>query len=121
NPDGLSNTLPFTINPAGGGCPDGQFFAEYFSNISLTAPATRTTCENTIDNDWGAGGPAGLPVDNFSVRWKGFFQFPGGDITFTARADAGVRPFLDAVIITDQGHDQPVTTYSVSQTVPAGR
>ena len=42
-------------------CPSGQFFAEYFSNISLRAPATRTACETTISNDYGAGGPTGLP------------------------------------------------------------
>ena len=71
NPDlQLSNARTFTISPgSAGGCPTGQFLAEYFSNIALTAPATRTACETAINYDWGSGGPAGLPVDNFSVRW----------------------------------------------------
>ncbi|HEY2994770.1 MAG TPA: PA14 domain-containing protein [Methylomirabilota bacterium] len=121
NPDGqTSNTVTFTVNPAGGGCPTGQFTAQYFSNIALTPPATRTACETTINNDWGAGGPAGLPVDNFSVRWTGQFNFAGGSVTFTARADDGIRVFLDGVVIIDQFHDQPATTYTATVNVAAG-
>src|SRR5437899_6573106 len=88
--------------------------------MTLTAPATRTACETTIQNDYGAGGPSGLPVDNFSVRWTGRFQFGGGSATFTARADDGVRVFLDGVAIIDQWHDQPATTYTTTRTVTAG-
>ena len=121
NPDGqTSNAVTFTVNPAGGGCPTGQFFAQYFSNIALTPPATRTACETTINNDWGAGGPAGLPVDNFSVRWTGLFNFAAGSVTFTARADDGIRVFLDGVAVIDQFHDQPATTYTATVNVAAG-
>src|SRR5207302_6465927 len=46
NPDGQrSNIVNFSIAPSGGSCPAGQFFAEYFSNMTLTAPSTRTACE----------------------------------------------------------------------------
>ena len=120
NPDGqTSNTMTFTVNPPGG-CPNDQFFAQYFSNITLTAPATRTACEPAVNNDWGVGGPAGLPVDNFSVRWAGKFDFAGGTVTFTARADDGMRVFLDGVAIIDQWHDQPPTTYTATVNVTAG-
>src|SRR5207237_136979 len=64
---------------SGGGCATGQFFAEYFSNIALTPPATRTACESTINNNYGAGGPTGLPTDNFSARWTGRFPFAAGN------------------------------------------
>jgi hypothetical protein len=121
NPDGqTSNAMTFTVNPPGGGCPVGQFFAQYFGNMTLTPPATRTACESTVNNDWGAGGPAGLPVDNFSVRWTGQFTFGGGSVTFTARADDGIRVVLDGVAIIDQFHDQPATTYTTAVSVPAG-
>src|SRR5207253_3021647 len=118
---GSSNAIIARIDPGSGTpCPTGQFFAEYFSNMTLTAPATRTACETTIAIDWGAGGPSGLPVDFFSVRWTGRFQFGGGSVTFTATADDGMRVFLDGVAIIDQWHDQPATTYTTTQNVSAG-
>ena len=122
NLDGqVSNALTFTIGGTGGACPTGQFLAEYFSNVALTPPATRTACENAVNYDFGAGGPAGLPVDNFSARWTGRFQFAGGSVTFTARADDGVRVFVDGVAVIDQWRDQPATTYSATSTLSAGQ
>ena len=100
------------------GCPAGQFSAQYFSNTTLTGTPTRTACEATINNVWGAGGPAGLPVDNFSVRWTGRFNFAGGGATFTARADDGIRVFLDGTQIIDGWRDQPATTYTANYTLP---
>ena len=116
----VSNALTFTIGGSAGPCPSGQFFAEYFSNIALTPPATRTACESAVNYDFGAGGPAGLPVDNFSARWTGRFQFAGGSVTFTARADDGVRVFVDGVAVIDQWRDQPATTYTAARTLTAG-
>ena len=54
------------------------------------------------------------------MRWTGRFQFGGGSVTFTARADDGVRVFLDGAVIIDQWHDQPATTYTSTQNVIAG-
>jgi hypothetical protein len=121
NADGQrSNIVNFTVNPAGGGCPAGQFTASYFSNATLTPPATRTACETAVNYDWGTGGPAGLPVDNFSARWVGTFNFAGGNVTFTARADDGIRVFLDGTAVIDQWHDQAATTYTATVNVAAG-
>src|SRR5205823_5210393 len=120
NPDGqTSGPLTFTIAPTGG-CPTGQFLAEYFSNIALSGTPARTACESTINNDYGAGGPAGLPVDNFSVRWTGRFTFAAGTFTFTARADDGVRVFVDGVLVIDQWHDGSATTYTATRPLTAG-
>src|SRR5207245_9400119 len=70
NPDGqISNAQAFTVTGGGPGCNPGQFLAEYFSNVALTPPATRTACEASVNYDYGAGGPAGLPVDNSALRW----------------------------------------------------
>jgi len=121
NPGGQrSNIVNFSVTPAGTSCPAGQFFAEYFSNIALTAPDTRTACELSVNYDWGAGGPAGLPVDNFSARWTGSFPFANETVTFTVRADDGVRLFLDGTLIIDGWKDQPPTTYTTTRTVTSG-
>jgi hypothetical protein len=122
NPDlQPSNARTFTIAPASGGnCAGGQFFVEYFGNVTLAPPATRAGCESSINHDFGAGGPAGLPVDNFSARWRGRVPFVGGNVTFTARADDGVRVFVDGGIVIDAWHDQAATTYTATRFVPAG-
>ena len=54
------------------------------------------------------------------MRWTGLFTFQAGTFTFTARADDGVRVFLDGVAIIDQWHDQPATTYTATRSVTAG-
>src|SRR5205823_3475596 len=81
NPDGrVSNAvaLPLSAGP----CLNGESFAEYFSNSTLSGPATRTACERPgnewepfIRANWGPAAPEGLPADNFSVRWTGRFLF----------------------------------------------
>ena len=44
NPDQQrSNTVDFNVTPAGNTCARGQYFAEYFSNTTLTSPAVRTS------------------------------------------------------------------------------
>ena len=40
-----------------------------------------------------------------------------GTFTFTARADDGVRVFVDGVAVIDQFHDQPATTYTANRTL----
>src|SRR5205823_14856144 len=74
----------------------------------------------TLNYDWGIGGPAGVPPDNFSARWTGRFNFAGGSVTFTARADDGVRVYLDGTLIIDGWKDQSATTYTATRTVTAG-
>src|SRR5205085_1102656 len=87
---------------ASGACPTGQFLAEYFANKTLTGTAAVQRCESFIASDWGGGSPLpGLPADNFSVRWTGRFGFMGGDHTFTARADDGVRVSIDGFTLID--------------------
>ena len=118
---GQSDAFIARLEPsASGSCGTGQFFAEYFANATLTPPAAQSQCEATINYDYGIGGPSGLPVDSFSARWTGRFTFPGGNTTFTARADDGVRVFLDGVLIVDGWRDQPATTYTVTRDVSAG-
>jgi hypothetical protein len=119
-PGGLQDGFVARLEPADSTCGTGRFFAQYFANVGLTPPAARTACETALSHDYGAGGPGGLPGDNFSARWTGRFSFAGGSVTFTARADDGVRLYLDGTLIIDGWRDQPATTYTATRTVTAG-
>ena len=112
---------PPTATAVPGGCPTGQYTAEYFPNRTLTGtPATRR-CETSIGYEWsGAPSVAGIGADNFSVRWNGRFSFAAGAYTFTARADDGIRVFLDGTPLLDEWRDQGPTTYTATRTLTGG-
>ncbi|HEX2034759.1 MAG TPA: PQQ-dependent sugar dehydrogenase, partial [Chloroflexota bacterium] len=102
-------------------CTTGQYRAEYFNNRTLSGSPAFTRCETSISYDWGGGGPGfGVGPDNFSVRWTGRHQLDAGNYTFTARADDGIRLWLDGALLIDAWYDQPVTTYTASRTVTGG-
>jgi hypothetical protein len=102
-------------------CPIGQYLAEYYNNIGLSASPTFTACEPSINYTWGLGGPDnGVGTDNFSVRWTGRFNFNAATYTFTATADDGIRVWVDGSLIINAWVDQPATTYQAPLTLTAG-
>ena len=102
-------------------CPASQFGAQYFASTTPGGNSVLERCEAALDHDWGTGGPgAPVPVDNFSARWTGNFDFPAGSTTFTATADDGIRLWVDGQLLIDAWVEQPPTTYSGSRTLTAG-
>lgn len=102
-------------------CSTGQYRAEYYNNRSLSGNPTFTRCEGSINYNWGGGGPGnGVGNDNFSVRWKGRFNFSGGNFTFIARADDGIRVWVDGNPIIDAWRDQAPTEYRANRSLSAG-
>jgi hypothetical protein len=101
--------------------PSCPFHAEYFDNPSLSGDPVFERCE-----DWplalsAAGSPApGVGEDDFSVRWTGRFDFEGGDHTFRAAGDNGVRVWLDGTRIIDQWHDGALQIYEATRHVSRG-
>ncbi|HEX2295851.1 MAG TPA: PQQ-dependent sugar dehydrogenase [Actinomycetota bacterium] len=109
------------VSWAAGGCAAGQVRAEYFGNQTLSGTPAAAACEPAISHDWGAGGPApGLPADDFSARWTGSHEFSGGDYTFTARADDGIRVYVDGTTVIDAWRDQGATAYHATKTLSRG-
>jgi hypothetical protein len=66
--------------------------------------------EATIDHNWGSGGPAGL-TDHYSVRWQGNIWSGGGNYQFDARADDGIRVWVDGKLIIDKWVTHVATTF----------
>ncbi len=87
--------------------------AEYFANKTLTGTATKTQVDKQVNFAWGAAAPAvaGIPADNFSVRWSGVIKVPvTGDYTFFVRSDDGSRLWVNNTQVVNQWNDQAATT-----------
>jgi hypothetical protein len=86
---------------------DEVWWAEFYSNTSLSGVPMLTRTDNRIDFDWGCGAPAaGVPADNFSVRWSRSEWFESGTYRFSARADDGFRLWVGEMLVIDAWHDQ---------------
>jgi beta-glucosidase len=88
---------------------------EYFSNQELKGTPALVRTDKHVHFDWGEGSFApGEPVDNFSIRWTGYFvPEESGDYKFYTSSDDGVRLYLgDDLVIDDwQPHSQTLDSY----------
>jgi LysM repeat protein len=99
----------------------GPWTGEYFGNVSLTPPPYLTRQDEAINFNWGWGPPAGgMPTNNFSIRWTGTFHFSEGTYRFYAKADDGVRVFIDGIGVINGWRDGGLRTYTADVGLAAG-
>ncbi|MCB8953395.1 MAG: hypothetical protein H6650_15415 [Ardenticatenales bacterium] len=99
----------------------GEWWGEYFDNPTLSGAAVRTRNDANLDFDWGQGAPdAGLPADNFSVRWTRSAQFENGLYRFTLLVDDGARVYLNGDLIIDEWRDGSSRQVQVDRNVNGG-
>jgi hypothetical protein len=116
----LSKLYP-TPPPPAPTCTGTQYLTRYWNNKTLSGTPTVTMCENgPINHEWGTGSPSGIPADNFSARWTRTANFTAGTYTITARADDGIRVWLDGNLVIDAWKDQGPTTYTATRSISAG-
>jgi hypothetical protein len=78
---------------------------EYWSNPRLSGQPALVRNDGKIDFNWGAGAVApGLPRDDFSARWSRGVSFERGVYRFQARADDGIRLYVDGKLVLDEWH-----------------
>lgn len=78
---------------------------EYYGNIRLRGDPLLVRNDTEVDFDWGTSPPAvGVPKDDFSVRWEQTIDFSAGTYIFKARADGGIRVFVDDDLVLDEWH-----------------
>lgn len=87
-----------SFNTLNGPAPSGSIISSPVPNSSSPLPNT----------NWGSAGPGALK-DNFSVRWKGKFNFSAGDYIFTTASDDGSRAYFD-----DDNNGVPDSGYLVN-------
>ncbi|MFB0546445.1 MAG: PA14 domain-containing protein, partial [Anaerolineae bacterium] len=89
-----------------------DWYGEYYNNRTLSGGPALVRNDRDVNFDWGYNSPdPGLVADNFSARWSRNLFFPAGTYRFYARADDGVRVWIDGWLIIDQWHDALLTTY----------
>ncbi len=105
---------------------NGLFASYYDQNGTQGAYFTGSVVENVdaaVDFDWGGADPiAGIPGDDFSVRWVGELEVPSdGAYTFYTVSDDGVRLYVnDALVIENWTEHAATTDTSVSIPLVAG-
>ena len=80
-----------------------EWQGQYYSNATLNESGLALTRNDTAINfDWGEGSPAnGLPVDNFSARWRRTINFNADRYRFFAEMDDGVRIYVDGKLVVE--------------------
>ena len=95
--------------------------ADYFDDSNFTG-TTSTRIDRQINFNWGSGAPvSGFGADTFSARWTGEVQAQYSQTyTFYARADDGVRVWVNNQLLIDAWKDQGPTEYSKTIALKAG-
>ncbi|MEU4655686.1 PA14 domain-containing protein [Streptomyces sp. NPDC023723] len=105
-------------------CASPVFKRQFFANTTFAGTAKKTDCDSVIDQNWGTGAPAaGLPANNFGVRWSVTRDFgSGGPFAFTAAAQDGIRVYLDGTRKLDVWKNVSSTRKKTANvTIPKGK
>ncbi len=79
---------------------------EYFDNMELSGKPVVTRIDSTIDFSFGTNSPAaGLPKDQFSVRWTGKIIPPDTIYHLGTSCDDGSRLYLNGKLLIDDWND----------------
>ncbi|MCX7745857.1 MAG: PA14 domain-containing protein [Clostridia bacterium] len=115
----LQAALPLPVPYPGNGA---GLKAEYFNDYYLSNRII-TRIDPTVDFDWKTEAPAhGIRQDRFSIRWTGKVQpLYSETYTFYARADDGVRLWVNNQLIIDKWLDQSETEWSGRIILQAGQ
>ncbi|MCB0104700.1 MAG: hypothetical protein KDE53_02300, partial [Caldilineaceae bacterium] len=81
---------------------DHGWYGSYFNNRDVGGDPVLQRYDSTIDFDWGTGSPdSRVNADDFSVRWLRRMQLDGGVYRLSAKADDGVRVWINDDLVLD--------------------
>ncbi len=124
NPSGPGFPVPGTGTGTGSLPPTvatSLWTAQYYANGGLLGDPSAILTETSPSHSWGQSAPLpNLPADNFSVRWSSVQTLGAGNYTVAARADDGVRVFVNGVLLINQFGGATGQTYTATLQLPAG-
>ncbi|HEX8139213.1 MAG TPA: glycoside hydrolase family 3 C-terminal domain-containing protein [Pyrinomonadaceae bacterium] len=96
---------------------------QYFGNKDLQGEPAVTRIDREVNFDWFTNPPVPeLPMDNFSARWTGVVvPTASGTYRFGARADDGVRLYVDDQLFVEAWRDGSGKTVTRDIEMKAGR
>ncbi len=105
------------VNPT----PDGAWTANYYANPNLNGAPIVTRGEMQPGGNWGLDAPLpALPANQWSARWTTTLNLAGGDYRIRARADDGLRVYLDGALVIDEWHIATGETYTATRNLFSG-
>ena len=105
---GLEPAAPTTSQPTGTAA---DWTGNYYATQDLSGDPVLTRQDGAIDFDWQAGSPdTSVSSDSFSVSWTATSTFEAASYRFTARADDGVRIYVDDTLLLEDWNVHPATT-----------
>ncbi len=100
----------------------GSWTAQYYGNIDFYGSPLLIVAEPGPSHNWGSGSPAvNIPADNFSARWLSFPTLAAGTYRVNARADDGIRVYIDGVLSINEWHAASEKTYTIVLSLTAGQ
>ncbi|MFF3450691.1 PA14 domain-containing protein [Streptomyces sp. NPDC002667] len=105
-------------------CTSPVYKRQFYANTTFSGTPKKTDCDSAIDQNWGSGAPAaGLPSDNFGVRWTVTRDFgSGGPFSLPVATQDGIRVYLDDLRKIDLWKNVSATrSKTVGLTIPAGK
>ncbi|MBE2271709.1 MAG: SH3 domain-containing protein [Anaerolinea sp.] len=125
NPQGPGFPVPGTGTTPGGTLPasvaTAPWTGQYYANGGLLGDPAAILTETSPSHSWGQSAPLpSIPADGFSARWTSVQTLPAGTYTVAARADDGVRVFVNGVLLINQWGAATGQTYTSTLSLPAG-
>ena len=106
-----SDDVTVMVNPASSNGLTGRYYKDPGTGAHF-ATLVVTRVDLTVNFDWASGTPAaGVPADNFSVRWTGRVQAPvSGTYRFTTVSDDGIRLWINGQLVINNWTDHAATS-----------
>jgi len=115
-------SAPVVTLPQGSSGGSNFWTGQYYDNVDFTGSPLIILAESTPSHDWGSGSPAPtLPVDNFSARWTSVQTLNAATYRINARADDGVRVYVDGMLVINEWHVSAAATYTAALNLAAGQ
>jgi len=90
---------------------------EYFNNRTLSGAPALVRNDLNVKFNWGYSSPrAAIQTDDFSARWTRNLEFPAGAYRFTAKANGGIRVWIDNEMIIDSWSTPSAQPTSIERT-----